>query len=69
MTTTDGRVIEKTILNAKGDSANPLSGADLVAKFKGLAAGVLIEEVQKKVIDAVMTLESKEDVSDLVSLL
>lgn len=69
LTTTDGRVIEKTILNAKGDSANPLSGADLVAKFKGLAAGVLIEEVQKKVIDAVMTLESKEDVSDLVSLL
>lgn len=69
LTTTDGRSYEKTILNAKGDSDNPLSFEDLVAKFKNLSQGVLSETRQERVVECVMQLEKQQKTSALVSLL
>jgi 2-methylcitrate dehydratase PrpD len=67
--TVDGKEYEQTIINAKGDSDNPLSFEDLVGKFETLADGVLPKEQQRKVIDCIMNLEKQENAATLVALL
>ena len=67
--TIDGKEYEKTIVNAKGDSDNPLSFDDLIGKFENLADGVLPAEQQKKVIDCIMNLERQKNAAALVALL
>ncbi|EGO62197.1 MmgE/PrpD family protein [Acetonema longum] len=67
--TVDGKEYEQTIVNAKGDSDNPLSFDDLVGKFTTLADGVLPAERQKRIIDCIMNLEKQETVANLVGLL
>lgn len=67
--TKDGKEYERTIINAKGDSENPLSYDDLVAKFTGLSEGVLSTEQQKRAIDCIMNLENEKNAADLVKLL
>jgi 2-methylcitrate dehydratase PrpD len=67
--TIDGNEYEKTIVNAKGDSDNPLSFEDLVGKFENLADGALPKEQQKQVIDCIMNLENQKSATTLVTLL
>lgn len=67
--TTDGREYSKTIPNAKGDAANPLTGIDLIAKFKALTADKLTSAKQDKIIELVNNLESCGDVSELAGWL
>lgn len=67
--TSDGREYERTIINAKGDSDNPLSLEDLVDKFQNLAEGILPGERQKKIIDCIVNLEKTKNAETLVALL
>ncbi len=67
--TTDGREFAKTILNATGDSENPLTGEALQAKFVTLAAGVLDEKQQLRVMDYILSLEQQKDLADFTKML
>jgi 2-methylcitrate dehydratase PrpD len=51
LVTKDGRRLEKFVEHAVGSLDNPMSDADLEAKFTGLANGVLSAERQRRLID------------------
>jgi len=69
ITTTDGRSFEKQLDYPKGDPRNPLSDAEVEAKFAALADGVLSDSRQREVRDAIWNLESLASVTELVELL
>jgi hypothetical protein len=54
---------------AKGQPSNPLTDAELAAKFRGCAARVLPEDRAEAVASAVGRLEAIPDVSALAALL
>jgi len=69
LTTTDGRSFEKQLDYPKGDPRNPLTDAEVEAKFTALADGVLSPARQREVRDAVWNLESLGSVRELMALL
>ncbi len=69
VTTTDGRVFAKRLDYPKGDPRNPLTDAEVEAKFDALADGVIPAEVGRKVKELVWTLEDMPSISELMALL
>src|SRR6266496_4143700 len=69
ITTADGRWLSKQLDYPKGDPRNPLSDAEIEEKFRALAEGVLSEKAQKKLIDAIWSLEECASVSKLMALM
>jgi 2-methylcitrate dehydratase len=69
ITTTDGRDFSEQLDYPKGDPRNPLSDREIEEKFAALAEGVLTVEQQKKVIDAVWTLEKQTSVTAVMELM
>jgi 2-methylcitrate dehydratase len=69
ITTKDGRLFSKQLDYPKGDPRNPLSDAEIEEKFRALAAGVLSEKAQKKLVDAIWNLEKIGPVSKLMALM
>ncbi len=67
--TTDGRELEKQLDYPKGDRRNPLTDREVEQKFAALAAGVLSRGAQKKVREAVWSLENLGSVGELMKLL
>jgi len=67
--TTDGRSFSKQLDYPKGDPRNPLTDQEVEEKFAALADGVLSEDAQKRVKDAVWNLERVRSVSELMALL
>lgn len=67
--TVDGRSFKKQLDFPKGDPRNPLSDQDVEEKFSALAEGVLSRDAQKKVKDAIWSLERMDSVSSLMALL
>jgi 2-methylcitrate dehydratase len=67
--TTDGREFTEQLDYPKGDPRNPLSDREIEEKFSALAEGVLNADQQKKVIDAVWSLEKQESVTALMGLM
>jgi 2-methylcitrate dehydratase PrpD len=65
----DGRKLERRVHLAKGQPRNPLTDAELTAKFRDCAARVLAPDRTESVLAAVKTLEAVRDVSQLASLL
>ena len=63
----DGRVLEKTVDWARGSERNPLSNADVAAKYRRLARKVLPEEQAATVEQQISTLETAPSVAGLVS--
>jgi 2-methylcitrate dehydratase PrpD len=62
----DGRLFEKTVLEAKGTPANPCSEAEIRAKFRRLASAALPESAVNEVsvlVDRIDTLPSLEPLS------
>jgi 2-methylcitrate dehydratase PrpD len=51
ITLRDGRVLERQVVDATGSLQNPMSDAQLAAKFSGLAEGVLSEAATRRLID------------------
>jgi 2-methylcitrate dehydratase PrpD len=57
----DGRTIEKKIEHAIGSLARPMSDADIEAKFRGLAAGVLSSAATNALIGLCWSIERLKD--------
>src|ERR1700757_3872420 len=67
--TRDGRSLQKQLDFPKGDPRNPLTDQEIEEKFSALAEGVLSAPAQKKLKDAVWSLERVGSVSDLMALM
>jgi len=67
--TTDGRSFRKQLDYPKGDPRNPLSDQEIEEKFSALAEGVLSSSAQKKLKDAIWSLEKIGSVSKLMALM
>jgi 2-methylcitrate dehydratase len=67
--TTDGRKLTKQLDYPKGDPRNPLTDQEVEEKFSALAEGVLSATAQKRVKEAIWTLERVDSISDLMSLM
>ena len=67
--TRDGRSFHKQLDFPKGDPRNPLTDQEIEEKFASLAEGVLSQPAQKRVKDAVWSLERVGSVSDLMALM
>jgi len=63
VTTTDGRTFDKQLDYPKGDPRNPLSDAEIEAKFDALAEPVLTKAGRAAVKDAVWNLEKLASVT------
>ena len=67
--TRDGRSLQRQLDFPKGDPRNPLTDHEIEEKFAALADGVLSKPAQKRVKDAVWSLERVGSVSDLMALM
>jgi 2-methylcitrate dehydratase len=67
--TRDGRSFQKQLDFPKGDPRNPLTDQEIEEKFAALAEGVLSAPAQKKLKEAVWSLERVGSVSDLMALM
>ena len=68
ITTTDGRTFKLEQSAARGSDANPLSDSDLEEKLRAAASGWNPRYDATGLIDAIWSVETREDVSDLVAL-
>ncbi len=66
--TTDGRELSCQVDVPKGDPRNPMTDEDLDAKFAALATPVMTPSRQAALRKAIFSLESLEDVADLMQL-
>jgi 2-methylcitrate dehydratase len=69
ITAAGGKQYSKQLDYPKGDARNPLSDGEIEGKFTALAEGVISGPQQKKVIDAVWSLEQASSVTGLMDLL
>jgi 2-methylcitrate dehydratase len=69
ITTADGRTLSKQLDYPKGDPRNPLTDAEIEEKYAALADGVLSQKAQKKLKDAIWSLEKLSSVSKLMALM
>lgn len=69
ITLTDGRTLQQRVSHAKGQPKNPLTDAELDAKFRDCAARVLPAERVASVLDAIRTLQTVPDVSAIAAAL
>jgi len=67
--TRDGHSFSKQLDFPKGDPRNPLTDQEIEEKFAALAEGVLSKPAQKKLKDAVWSLERAGSVSELMALM
>jgi 2-methylcitrate dehydratase len=67
--TRDGRSFDKQLDFPKGDPRNPLTDQEIEEKFSALSEGVLSQPAQKKLKDAVWSLERVGSVSNLMALM
>jgi 2-methylcitrate dehydratase PrpD len=65
----DGRELHEEIIAPKGEVENPMTGADVEAKFLGLARPVLGEAKARAVIDEVARLDSQASLAPLLAAL
>lgn len=66
--TLEGRVLTERVACAKGSLDNPMSGEELVEKYKILAAKVLTQEQISRSIEFFMNLENEADISNLMGI-
>ncbi|MGD9972041.1 MAG: MmgE/PrpD family protein [Desulfatirhabdiaceae bacterium] len=50
---------EKTVIDTRGDPANPMTHTELTAKFRHLTRNVLPENRQKRIMESIMVLDEK----------
>jgi 2-methylcitrate dehydratase PrpD len=66
ITLADGRELQGYNEYPKGDPENPLTAAELVAKFRSLTDGILSGNQADRIIDKVMNLEEMADANELL---
>jgi 2-methylcitrate dehydratase PrpD len=69
LTTRDGRVFEKLLLDRRGSPENPLSRGDIERKFRHVVAPCVDSARAQKIVDAVARLETLGDLHELVALI
>ncbi len=69
VTTTDGRMLVERVDWPKGDRKNPMSPAELEAKFFDLATAKISRERAARLMELVVRLEELDDVATMVELL
>jgi 2-methylcitrate dehydratase PrpD len=67
--TADGQTFEREVTHRRGSPENPISPADVIAKFRTLAASVLTPDATNDVITIVDTLDDQQDISALMQAL
>jgi 2-methylcitrate dehydratase PrpD len=65
ITLKDGRTFEKFVEHAIGSLERPMSDADLEAKFRGLAKGILSAEETDRLIGLCWKIQSLADASEI----
>lgn len=68
ISTTDGRELTKQLDYPKGDPRNPLTDAEVEAKFDALASPILSRDSRQRVKDAVWGLEDLQSICKLMEL-
>ena len=68
MTLRDGRTLTEVEEHNRGSAENPMTDAELRAKFDENAAGFLSPAARDRVADAVMTLDAAADARALLDL-
>jgi len=66
---TDNRKLEKTVLFARGNNENPLSGAELEAKFNTLTQNYISDDKANTLCQIILNLESLKEISTLTDCL
>jgi len=69
ITLRDGRTLEATTTVVRGDAANPVPAADVLAKFRGLSSPVLGDARARRVVEAVHEIDTRKDIRDLTASL
>jgi 2-methylcitrate dehydratase len=62
----DGRTLSKRVDFPRGHAGNPMTDDEVVAKFRRLAAGVVSDATQQRIIEQCMNFEKLSDVSELL---
>jgi len=62
----DGRTLSAATQYAKGDSRNPLSLDEVIAKHRSILAGVVDESTDDAILDFILRLETRSDFSELI---
>lgn len=66
--TKDGKIFTKEVKYPKGHAKNPMSDEEVIEKFKHCTYGVLNQNDQDKLIDAVFNIEKFNDIDDFLKL-
>ena len=69
VTLRDGRSLTETTTVVRGDAAAPVERAELIAKFRALAAPILGEARTHAVVETVDRIDELKDIRDLTALL
>ena len=69
VTTTDGRVLERTVMEPFGSASNPLTDAGVAEKFLGLAAPRLGEARAQQALDMLWRVDELADIAPLAEAL
>ena len=69
VTLADGRQLSASVQHARGDPRNPLSQDDVVAKHRSIVAGIVDERTDDAVLDFILHLETKPDLTELTRAL
>ena len=67
--TIEGKIYQHSIKYSKGTPNNPFSGAELRDKFKTLTSSLFNEKRTAEIIDAVESLNTLDDISELTELM
>ena len=63
----DGRRLEKRVDYPRGHAGNPMSDDEVIAKFRGLAEGVIDAATADRIVEQVFKLETLEDITPILA--
>jgi 2-methylcitrate dehydratase PrpD len=65
----DGRTLCASVRHAKGDSRNPLSQDEVIAKHRSIVAGIVGRQTDDAILDFILHVETKPDFTELTRVL
>lgn len=65
--TNDGRRLEKRVDFPRGHAGNPMTDDEVIAKFRGLAEGVIDNATADRIVEQVFRLETLEDITPILA--
>ena len=65
--TGDGRTVSKRVDFPRGHARNPMTDDEVIAKFRGLATGVVSDTTADRLVNLAMSLDEMSDLSELLA--